>query len=64
VKSGWGSGRSIAGFLGTISLSGFASNNVVVEAYAPLVQDERANEPVLTVLAKKYHRTFAQVLVR
>jgi diketogulonate reductase-like aldo/keto reductase len=36
----------------------------VVEAYSPLVQGVRANEPVLTALTKKYNKSFAQVLVR
>jgi len=39
-------------------------HNVVVEAYSPLVQGVRANEPVLTALTKKYNKSFAQVLVR
>lgn len=39
-------------------------HNVVVEAYSPLVQGERADEPVLTALAKKYNKSFAQILIR
>jgi len=39
-------------------------HNVVVEAYSPLVQGVRANEPALTALAKKYNKSFAQVLIR
>lgn len=39
-------------------------HNVVVEAYSPLVQGERADEPALTALAKKYNKSFAQVLIR
>lgn len=40
------------------------SRNVVVEAYSPLVQAKRMDEPVLQNLAKKYSKTPAQVLVR
>jgi diketogulonate reductase-like aldo/keto reductase len=38
--------------------------NVVVEAYSPLVQAERMNEPVLQTLVKKHSKTPAQVLLR
>lgn len=39
-------------------------NNVVVEAYSPLVQATRMQEPVLQNLAKKHGKTPAQILVR
>jgi len=38
--------------------------NIVVEAYSPLVQAQRMNEPALQNLAKKHNKTPAQVLVR
>lgn len=37
---------------------------VVVEAYAPLVQGERAGEKVLADLSKKHGKSWAQVLLR
>ncbi|PWY73815.1 Aldo/keto reductase [Aspergillus sclerotioniger CBS 115572] len=38
--------------------------NVVVVAYSPLVQAKRMKEPVLRMLAEKYGKSEAQVLVR
>lgn len=38
--------------------------NIVIEAYSPLVQATRMNEPVLQNLAKKHNKTPAQILVR
>jgi diketogulonate reductase-like aldo/keto reductase len=38
--------------------------NVVVEAYSPLVQAQRMDEPVLQNLAKKHTKTGAQILIR
>ena len=40
------------------------ARGVVVEAYAPLVQAKRMQEPVLRRLASKYGKSEAQVLVR
>ncbi|GKZ87029.1 hypothetical protein AnigIFM59636_000154 [Aspergillus niger] len=40
------------------------ARGVVVEAYAPLVQAKRMQEPVLRKLAAKYGKSEAQVLVR
>jgi hypothetical protein len=40
------------------------SRGVVVEAYSPLVQATRMEEPVLKNLAGKYAKTPAQVLIR
>ncbi|CAL5870124.1 uncharacterized protein PFLUO_LOCUS4359 [Penicillium psychrofluorescens] len=40
------------------------SRDVVVEAYSPLVQATRMEEPVLKNLAGKYSKTPAQVLIR
>lgn len=39
-------------------------HNVVVEAYSPLVQATRMQEPVLQSLSKKHGKTPAQILVR
>lgn len=39
-------------------------HNVVVEAYSPLVQAKRMDEPVLQKLAQKHGKTPAQILVR
>lgn len=39
-------------------------NNVVIQAWSPLVRGERANEEVLGDIAKKHGKTWAQVLVR
>ncbi|KAK9585899.1 hypothetical protein V6Z98_001382 [Aspergillus fumigatus] len=38
--------------------------NVVIEAYSPLVQAQRLDEPVLQNLAKKHNKTGAQILIR
>lgn len=38
--------------------------NVVVEAYSPLVQATRMDEPVLQNLVKKHNKTPAQILLR
>ncbi|OGE57811.1 hypothetical protein PENARI_c001G09747 [Penicillium arizonense] len=38
--------------------------NIIVEAYSPLVQATRMNEPVLQNLAKKHGKSAAQILVR
>ncbi|KAL8768389.1 MAG: hypothetical protein Q9194_005719 [Teloschistes cf. exilis] len=37
---------------------------VVVQAYCPIVRNERSNEPVLQPLVKKYGKTACQVLLR
>ncbi|KAL6895090.1 NADP-dependent oxidoreductase domain-containing protein [Trichoderma evansii] len=39
-------------------------HNVVLQAYCPLVQATRMDEPVLKELSKKYNRTEAQILIR
>lgn len=39
-------------------------NNIVVEAYCPLVRNEKADDETLTSIAKKHKVTTAQVLVR
>lgn len=39
-------------------------NNVVIQAWSPLVRGERAKEKVLGDIAKKHGKTWAQVLVR
>lgn len=38
--------------------------NIAVEAYSPLVQAKRMDEPVLQSLAKKHSKTPAQILIR
>ncbi|PGH01156.1 hypothetical protein AJ80_09051 [Polytolypa hystricis UAMH7299] len=40
------------------------SHGIVVEAYAPLVRNYKANEPTLVDIANKYDKTTAQILVR
>ncbi|KAF3386981.1 putative oxidoreductase [Penicillium rolfsii] len=40
------------------------THNVVVEAYSPLVQATRMEEPVLTKVAEKHGKTPAQILIR
>ena len=39
-------------------------NGIVVEAYCPLVRNQKANDPTLNEVAKKHGKTTAQVLVR
>ena len=39
-------------------------NNIVVEAYAPLVRNQKADDPTLCSIAKKVNRSTGQVLVR
>jgi len=39
-------------------------NNVVVQAYSPLVRARRLDDPLLQPLVKKYNKTAAQILVR
>lgn len=39
-------------------------NNIIVQAYSPLVRNYKANDETLLSLAKKYDRTTAQILVR
>lgn len=38
--------------------------NIVVEAYSPLVRGNRMGDPLLQLLAKKYGKTPAQILLR
>ncbi|KAF2764486.1 Aldo/keto reductase [Teratosphaeria nubilosa] len=40
------------------------ANRIVVEAYCPLVRNQKADDPVLNEIAKKHSKTTAQVLVR
>ncbi|KAH8694949.1 aldo-keto reductase [Talaromyces proteolyticus] len=40
------------------------ANNVVVEAYCPVVRAQRHDDPVVTKLANKHNRTPAQILLR
>ncbi|BCS00485.1 aldo/keto reductase family protein [Aspergillus luchuensis] len=39
-------------------------NGIVVESYAPIVRNYKANDPTLVDLAKKYNKTTQQVLIR
>lgn len=39
-------------------------HGIVVEAYSPLVRNQRAHDPTLAELAKKHAKTTAQVLIR
>ncbi|KAK0942662.1 hypothetical protein LTR29_005749 [Friedmanniomyces endolithicus] len=39
-------------------------NGIVVEAYCPLVRNQKADDPTLNEVAKKHGKTTAQVLVR
>ena len=39
-------------------------NNIVVEAYSPLVKARKMDNPILNALAQKYKKTNAQILVR
>jgi diketogulonate reductase-like aldo/keto reductase len=39
------------------------SNNIVVEAYSPLVKGKKFNDELLLKLAEKYHKTTAQILI-
>ena len=39
-------------------------NNIVVEAYCPLVRNQKASDPTLQSIAKKHGVADAQVLVR
>ncbi|KAK5111554.1 hypothetical protein LTR62_004850 [Meristemomyces frigidus] len=39
-------------------------NNIVVEAYCPLVRNQKKDDPVLNEIARKHGKTTAQVLVR
>ncbi|MCJ1480856.1 hypothetical protein MMC06_001011 [Schaereria dolodes] len=41
-----------------------AKNSIVVEAYSPLVRNQRAHDPTLVSLAKKHLKTPAQILIR
>ena len=41
-----------------------ASHNIIVEAYSPLVRNQKAHDRTLVSLSKKHGKTTAQVLVR
>jgi len=40
------------------------AQNIVLEAYSPLTHGERLDHPVVAKIARKYHKTSAQILVR
>ena len=39
-------------------------NGIVVEAYAPIARNYKANDPTLVEIAKKYNKSTQQVLIR
>ncbi len=39
-------------------------NNIILEAYSPLAHGQKVSEPKLEILAKKYGKTPAQILIR
>jgi diketogulonate reductase-like aldo/keto reductase len=39
-------------------------NNIIVEAYCPLVRNQKANDPALSSIAEKHGKTTAQILIR
>lgn len=39
-------------------------HGILVEAYCPLVRNQKANDPMLNEIAAKYDKTTAQVLIR
>jgi diketogulonate reductase-like aldo/keto reductase len=41
-----------------------ASNNILIEAYCPLVRNQKADDPTLNALAKKHNTSTGQVLIR
>ncbi|KAG9520371.1 aldo-keto reductase, partial [Aureobasidium melanogenum] len=40
------------------------ANNIIVEAYCPLVRNQKADDPTLNSLAQKYKKSTGQVLIR
>ena len=40
------------------------SKGIVVQAYCPLVRNQKAHDETLVALAKKYDKTTAQILLR
>jgi len=39
-------------------------HGIIVEAYSPIVRNQKANDPTLNSIAKTYNKTTAQVLIR
>lgn len=39
-------------------------NNILIEAYSPLVMGKKMDDPTLSAIAKKHHKSTAQVLIR
>lgn len=39
-------------------------HGIVVEAYSPIVRNNKANEPTLVEIAKRYNQSTQQVLIR
>lgn len=39
-------------------------HGIIVEAYCPLVRNQKASDPTLNKIAEKYQKTTAQILVR
>jgi diketogulonate reductase-like aldo/keto reductase len=40
------------------------ANNIIVEAYCPLVRNQKADDPTLKSLSEKYKKSTGQVLIR
>jgi diketogulonate reductase-like aldo/keto reductase len=39
-------------------------NGIIVEAYCPLIRNQKANDPTLNPIAKAHNKSVAQVLIR
>lgn len=39
-------------------------NKIIVEAYSPIVRNQKAHDPTATELSKKYGKTVSQILIR
>jgi diketogulonate reductase-like aldo/keto reductase len=40
------------------------NNGIIVEAYSPLVRNQKANDPTLNAISKSHGKSTAQVLIR
>ena len=40
------------------------TNNIIIEAYSPIVRNQKAHDPTATELSKKYKKTVSQILIR
>ena len=39
-------------------------NSIIIEAYSPLVRNQKAHDPTLVSISKKHNKTTAQILIR